>query len=269
MKTFFHALGRTPAAPERALAAQGRAPVPADRTRAVPGQTPAAPGQTPAAPDQTPAAPGQTPVAPGRAPAARDRTPAAPGLAPVVPSLTPAAPGRIRSAWRAAHAPVPGVSRRMRLLALAVPSTVLPASLWRLPAAFDAGIGIGERAYIVFLSLFSEAVAFTAIGLVAPWGEVVPSWVPALRGRRIPPAAVLVPAALGATALTVLWTGLSLAIQLTGTTIRGDTLPADFPSEVGGWTAFSFYVCYAPLVLWGPFLGVLTVAYGRRRRDRP
>ncbi|GGY47178.1 hypothetical protein [Streptomyces tanashiensis] len=178
----------------------------------------------------------------------------------------PAAPGRFRAAWRSAHRPVPGVSRRNRLLAHAVPFTVLPAGLWRLPAAFDTGIGIGERSYIVFLSLFSEAVAFTAIGLVARWGEVVPSWVPVLRGRRIPPAAVLVPAALGATALTLLWTVLSLATEIMGTTIRGDTLPADFPSETGGWTAVSYYVCYAPLVLWGPLLAVLTVAYGRRRR---
>ncbi|MFB6837905.1 hypothetical protein [Streptomyces sp. NPDC056361] len=177
----------------------------------------------------------------------------------------PAAPGRLRAAWRAAHAPVPGVSRRTRALAYAVPFTVLPAGLWRLPAAFDAGIGIGERVYIVFLSLFSEAVAFTAIGLVARWGEVVPSWVPALRGRRIPPAVVLVPAALGAAALTLLWTVLALATEIMGTTIRGDALPADFPSEQGGWMAFSYYACYAPLVLWGPLLAVLTVAYGRRR----
>ncbi|MEU0406008.1 hypothetical protein ABZ318_38590 [Streptomyces sp. NPDC006197] len=178
----------------------------------------------------------------------------------------PAAPGRFRTAWRAAHETVPGVSRRVRLLAYAVPLTILPAGLWRLPAAFDSGIGIGERAYVVFLSLFSEAVAFTAIGLVARWGEVVPAWVPVLRGRRIPPAAVLVPAALGATALTLLWTVLALTTQLMGTTIRGDALPADFPSEAGGWEAATFYVCYAPLVLWGPFLAVLTVAYARRRR---
>ncbi|SEB93325.1 hypothetical protein [Streptomyces sp. TLI_105] len=179
----------------------------------------------------------------------------------------PTAPGRFRAAWRAAHETVPGVSRRVRLLAYAVPFTVLPAGLWRLPAAFDSGIGIGERAYVVFLSLFSEAVAFTAIGLVARWGEVVPAWVPVLRGRRIPPVAVLVPAALGATALTLLWTVLALATQIMGTTIRGEALSGDFPSEAGGWEAASFYVCYAPLVLWGPLLAILTVAYGRRRRQ--
>ncbi|MET9674493.1 hypothetical protein ABZY68_15525 [Streptomyces sp. NPDC006482] len=175
-------------------------------------------------------------------------------------------PGRFRAAWRAAHTPVSGVSRRTRLLAYAVPLTVLPASLWRLPAAFDSGIGIGERIYILFLSVLSETVAFTAIGLIARWGEVVPGWVPFLRGRRIPPAAVLVPAALGAAALTLLWTVLGLFTEVMGTTIRGDTLPADFPSQGGGWEAASYYVCYAPLVLWGPLLAVLTVAYGRRRR---
>ncbi|MEV8588913.1 hypothetical protein [Streptomyces sp. NPDC051180] len=180
-------------------------------------------------------------------------------------SPRPAPTGRLRAAWRAAHAPVAGVSRHTRLLAYAVPFTVLPAGLWRLPAAFDTGIGLGERLYIAFLSLFSEAVAFTAIGLVARWGEVVPDWIPVLRGRRIPPAAVLVPAALGATALTLLWTVLALATELRGTTIRGDALPPDFPGRAGGWEAVSYYVCYAPLVLWGPSLALLTVAYGRRR----
>ncbi|MEU7071281.1 hypothetical protein AB0B30_22360 [Streptomyces narbonensis] len=179
------------------------------------------------------------------------------------------APGRFRAAWRSAHAPVPGVSRRTRLLAYAVPFTVLPASLWRLPAAFDVGIGIGERLYVVFLSLFSEAVAFTAIGLVARWGEVVPGWVPFVGGRRIPPAVVLAPAALGALALTLLWTALGTVTEVRGTTIRGDVLPADFPSRAGGWEAASYYVCYTPLVLWGPLLAVLTVAYGKRRLRAP
>lgn len=76
---------------------------------------------------------------------------------------------------------------------------------------------------------------------------------------------MLVPAALGATALTLLWTVLAFATEIMGTTIRGDALPADFPSRTGGWMAVSYYVCYAPLVLWGPLLGVLTVAYARRR----
>ncbi|MFD3373884.1 MULTISPECIES: hypothetical protein [unclassified Streptomyces] len=80
----------------------------------------------------------------------------------------------IWAAWRAAHDPVAGVSRRMQLAAYAVPFTVLPASIWRLRAAFDEGNGLGGRAYVVFLSVLSEVLAFTAIGLIARWGEVFP-----------------------------------------------------------------------------------------------
>jgi hypothetical protein len=36
--------------------------------------------------------------------------------------------------------------------------------------------------------------------------------------------------------------------------------------RAGGREPAWFYLCYAPLVLWGPLLAVLTVAYGRRRR---
>lgn len=82
-------------------------------------------------------------------------------------------------------------------------------------------------------------------------------------------AAAVVPAALGAVALTGLWTVLALVTQVAGTTLQGDPVPTDFPSEVGGWSALWFYVCYAPLVLWGPLLGVVTVAYWRRRRRMP
>lgn len=177
-----------------------------------------------------------------------------------------ARPGRIRAAWRAAHEPVAGVSRGSRLAAYGVMLAVLPSSLWRLPAAFGRGIGAGERMYVVFLSVLSEALAFTAFGLIARWGEVFPRWVPVLRGLRVPTGAAVVPAAIGAALLTCMFTLLIPVTQMRGTTIRGDALPGDFPSEAGGWEAASFFVCYSPLVLWGPLLAVLTVAYARRRR---
>ncbi|WGP08522.1 hypothetical protein [Streptomyces sp. SH5] len=184
---------------------------------------------------------------------------------------TTAPTGRLRAAWRAAHEPAPGVSRRLRLTAYAVPLTVLPSSLWRIPSAFDDGIGFGERLYVPSLSIVSELFAFTAIGLVARWGEVFPRWVPYLGGRRVPRWAAVVPAAVGATVLTLVFTVLSIVTEIRGTTIRGDELPADFPGEAGGWEAAWYSVCYAPLVLWGPLMVVLTVAYHRRRRatDRP
>ncbi|MET9294855.1 hypothetical protein [Streptomyces sp. NPDC003077] len=178
---------------------------------------------------------------------------------------TPAHPGRLRVAWRAAHEPVAGVSRRIRLLAYAVPLAVLPSSIWRLPAAFGDGRGPGERAYIVFLSVLSEVFAFAAFGLIARWGEVFPRWIPILRGRRVPRRAAVLPATIGAASLTLLFTLLFIASEVRGTTIRGDDLPADYPSQASGWEAAWFYLCYAPLTLWGPLLGVLTLAYWKRR----
>ncbi|MGV4980752.1 hypothetical protein ACVB8X_06425 [Streptomyces sp. NRAIS4] len=186
-----------------------------------------------------------------------------------LPPGTATRPGRLTAAWRAAHEPVEGVSRSARLIACAIPLTVLPSSLWRLPVALRPGIGIGERAYILGLSVLSEVLALTAFGLIARWGEVFPGWVPHLRGRRVPVSAAVVPAGLGATALTLLWTVLTFTTEILGRTITGDRLPADFPTRVGGWQALSLYVCYTPLLLWGPLLAVLTVTYARRRRQRP
>lgn len=120
--------------------------------------------------------------------------------------------------------------------------------------------------YIVFLSILSEALAFTAIGLVARWGEVFPRWIPFVRGRPIPMKAAVIPAALGATVLTLLWTVITPTAETMGVTIRGDDVPTTYPGQAGGWEAAWFYFCYAPLTLWGPLLAVVTVAYRKRRR---
>ncbi|MEU6180173.1 hypothetical protein [Streptomyces coeruleorubidus] len=184
-----------------------------------------------------------------------------------VEDLTATRPGRLRATWQAAHQPAAGVSRRMRLAAYAVPLAVLPSSIWRLPAAFDDGIALGERAYVLSLSIVSELFAFTAIGLIARWGEVFPGWVPFLRGRRVPTMAGVIPAAIGATTLILLFTLLFSVAEIRGTTIRGAELPDSYPSRAGGWEAAWFYLCYAPLILWGPLLAVLTVAYWQRRRN--
>lgn len=178
----------------------------------------------------------------------------------------PVSTGRLRNAWRAAHDPVAGVPRWARIAAITVPFTVLPSSLWRLPAAFDDGSGLGEQAYVVFLSIVSEIVAFTAIGLIARWGEVFPRWVPFLRGQRVPTRAAVIPAALGALVLTVLWTA-GWITEFAGVTLRGEPTPANFPTQAGGWEAATYYLCYLPLLLWGPLLAAVTFAYARRRRN--
>ena len=127
--------------------------------------------------------------------------------------------GRIRTAWVAAHAPAAGVPRWARVAAYAVPLTVLPSSAWRIAACtFHAPIvrgdvvsdvtssgvpGVPLWLYVILLSIVSELLAFTAVGLVSTWGEVFPRWIPVLRGRRVPTLGAVVPAALGAAVLTL------------------------------------------------------------------
>ncbi|MFG2090505.1 MULTISPECIES: hypothetical protein [unclassified Spirillospora] len=196
---------------------------------------------------------------------------------------TPAAPaGWLRAMWAAAHEPVAGVPRWARIAALAVPFTVLPSGLWRIAAfTFHLPIVSGRlrqgdtngdlpswvplEVYVVLLSIVSELVAFTAIGLIARWGEVFPRWIPGLRGRRVPTMAAVIPAAVGAAILTVLWTVTVVNCVVFQETIQGRPLENDAPIGFHDWKGVLGVVAYAPLVLWGPLLAAVTVAYYRRR----
>lgn len=189
--------------------------------------------------------------------------------------------GRIRVAWAAAHVPAGGVSRRARVAALAVPLTVLPSSVWRIAACTfhapimrgDLGSALGSSGlpgvplgvYVILLSVVSELLAFTAVGLVSRWGEVFPRWIPVLRGRRVPVLFAVVPAALGAAVLTLLWTWMAVSMSL-GLRIDGSPQGAASPVSFGDWKGLLAVAAYAPLLLWGPLLGAVTISYWRRRR---
>ncbi|MFF0306080.1 hypothetical protein ACFYSC_01565 [Streptosporangium sp. NPDC004379] len=147
----------------------------------------------------------------------------------------------------------------------------LPSTLWRVamltgfPLGLSEGVeryvaeemGTGEKAYILSLCVLSEGFALLALGLIRPWGEVVPRWVPRLGGRTLPPRAVLIPA----------WTGTVLATLLGVVMVnRLVTTPADHPLLAPGGPGLPILVvCYAPLAAWGPLLAVAVVAYRRRR----
>jgi hypothetical protein len=81
---------------------------------------------------------------------------------------------------------------------------------------------------------------------------VFPRWIPVLRGRRVPPAVAVVPAAFVAVAVTS--AGVTVVRMLA---LRRDSLPAEDIAAV------------VPMVLW-PFWGVAlaaaTLAYALRRR---
>jgi hypothetical protein len=190
-------------------------------------------------------------------------------------------PGRVRRMWARAHEPVADVPDWARKAALLVPLVVLPASLWRI-AAFTLHLPIVKdspanasgnlpgwiplKLYVVLLSLLSELLAFTAVGLVSTWGEVFPHWVPLLRGRRVPTSAAVVPGALGAAILTVLWT-YSMGMLAFGRTMSGAELQSGGVLDTSTWQGVLTVAMYVPLVAWGPLLGAVTFAYVRRRRS--
>ncbi|MFZ0377096.1 MAG: hypothetical protein WCD11_23025 [Solirubrobacteraceae bacterium] len=188
-------------------------------------------------------------------------------------------PRDIRTAWSGAHAAVAGVPGWARLAAYAVPFTLLPSSLWRIAAyTFHAPIadgpthapsglpGVPLELYVVVLSIVSELAAFTGVGLIARWGEVVPRWVPTLGGRSVPMRPAVIAGALGAVVLTLLWMWVAVHFAF-GQRIDGTPRSALAPLDFHDWRGVLAVAAYAPLVLWGPLLAAATIAYyGRRRR---
>ncbi|WP_405979701.1 hypothetical protein [Streptomyces sp. NBC_00158] len=167
---------------------------------------------------------------------------------------------------------VPGVSRPVRWAAKAAALTLLPSGLWRvliavgIPVGWGAGDalhsdnfpGIGSL-YLIALSTFAECLGLLTLGLVQRWGEEVPRWIPRLGGRRIPPLVAVVPAALGAAAVTAI------------TVLSAFAWNANFtqsPTAPSGAAYWFMTLCYAPLLLWGPLLAFVTAAYWRRRALR-
>lgn len=130
----------------------------------------------------------------------------------------------------------------------------VPSCVWRLALGFGVDVGFTGRlgsmytgtsitVYVLILSVASQAAACLTLGLVKPWGERVPCWVPRLGGRRIPPLAVVIPAAAGAIAVT----GLCAAVTLVP---RGPLDNPDFPHGTAG---VIMDICYAPSWSGGPW----------------
>jgi len=146
--------------------------------------------------------------------------------------------------------------------------TTLPSGVWRIFAGFGFNLGFTEEfwgphmpgwgtAYVIALSVVCEGLAYLTLGLVRPWGERVPTWIPWLGARAVRPWAAIVPATLGGLALIAMWTPMIVL------PFFGDRSPS--PDEAHGWWAMLMAACYLPLIAWGPLLLAVTYAYYRRR----
>lgn len=165
------------------------------------------------------------------------------------------------------HGAVPGTPRWAVVAAYGTVASVLPSAIWRSALGLGADLGMPRAwrdfqnvpgtgtVYVLVLSVVSLGAAALTLGLVYRWGEVVPSWIPRVGGRRVPVAVAVVPAVLGACAVMVI----------------GAVSAASWEAIIGfkgmpdpGWYALAT-AAYLPALLWGPLLLAVTWAYARRR----
>ncbi|MUN38704.1 hypothetical protein [Actinomadura litoris] len=146
-----------------------------------------------------------------------------------------------------------------------------PAGLWRIAMATGIPVGFDQewldRADIpgkgsvwpILLSLVAEGCALLALGLVRPWGERAPRWIPFIGGRTVRPYAAIVPAATASVLLTAF--GVAFALKIVRVLGGADADP-NFPE---GTAAVVMSLTYVPMLVWGPLLALATLAYHRRR----
>jgi hypothetical protein len=158
------------------------------------------------------------------------------------------------------------------IAAHAIPILALPSGIWRIVLGLGVPVGFsGELAevyaapgwitpYVFALTVLVEALALLSLGLVRPWGEVAPRWLPWIGGRVLPTWLVTATATLGALALGVL--GISTALLWNGPENMGDP---DAPQGVAGLVMTA---CYAPQLAWPPLLLALAISYALRRRGQ-
>lgn len=148
----------------------------------------------------------------------------------------------------------------------AVPLCALPSGLWRIAMALGVPVGFTDEVLrdqydldgwgpvmIILLSVVVEGLALLTIGLVRPWGDVPPRWIPVLGGRRVNARVATTVALLGAAVLTlVCWSQLFAWFTVEDTELHG------LARTVMG-------LAYLPLLAWGPLLVLVALMYYRRR----
>ncbi|MFF2087187.1 hypothetical protein ACFVVM_25720 [Nocardia sp. NPDC058176] len=169
---------------------------------------------------------------------------------------------------RAAVLSTPPPPRWIRWAAHAVPLVALPSALWRLAMTFGVPVGYSDEVlrvdyglpgigYLVLpmITVLQELAALATLGLISRWGLVGPRRLPFIGNKPVPLWAAVGPAAFGAVLMTVI----TVSQYLLWDRVDQGTLTGVHRSVLG-W-------CYAPMLLWGPLLGIVTVSYYLRRRS--
>lgn len=166
--------------------------------------------------------------------------------------------------------PMPRVPTWVNVAAILTALLPLPVTIWRLALGFGYDVGFtGSLAgtyqapgwltlYVIALCALNEGAAYLTLGLVRPWGERWPRWIPFRAGKRIHPLTAIVPATLGAATLALII--FSLAGEWSGAEFIGG------PEAPQGWKEVWMTLSYAPLLAWPFLLALVTAAYAYRRR---
>ncbi|CAM3245257.1 hypothetical protein [Stackebrandtia soli] len=152
------------------------------------------------------------------------------------------------------------------LAAHAVPLVVLPSSLWRVGLVLDLPVigalnplwtftPVAEVVYILLLSIVGEAAALLTLGLVRPWGQVAPSWIPFIGGKPVNPVAAVTASCVGAFFVLV------VCVQM----VAGG-VGAGFSGILNASGQVVMVACYLPFLAWPPLLLAVTYSYYRRNR---
>ena len=118
-------------------------------------------------------------------------------------------------------------------------------------------------AYVLGLESVQVLAGALCLGLIYPWGERVPHWVPCLGGREIPRILPLVVGGIGNALLYYINATLVIRFGAVWLGLTEGQTPAD---GMNHWQLAILVAAYVPmLLLWAPALTVGLVGYGRRR----
>jgi hypothetical protein len=162
-----------------------------------------------------------------------------------------------------------------KVAAWAVPLTTIPSITWRMVTVAGGLVSgdnpcvlpatpLWERVYLLAVLPSAQlGLALLTVGLVRPWGEVLPRRLPLVGGRRVPVAAAVGAATTGAFALLTIF-GLGVVLDLLGVQ-REPLVPLPPGCAPPGWDVDRWYL---PMLLWPPLLLAVTWHYLRRRTGR-